>query len=305
MHKELIEAVFKATPATRDYAEKCVLVTGASAQIGLNVAAISLARGARVIATRNKTFVGFAHPRLTWLAADLSAPGPLAIPSGDILIHSAPIWLLPQRLPDVAAAGIKRIVAFSSASIFGKHDTQDPTERSVVESLTRAESEVSNFAAARGLQVTIFRPTMTYGMGLDINITRLARAIRRFHAIPICNPALGLRQPVQARDLAHAALAVWDNSMTYGKSYNLGGGDIMPYRVMLERLFRHLDKEPRLLPIPFLPQSLDFLNKLFPFLHINGEIARRMNRDLIADNEPAAADFGYKPRGFLAGDVIV
>ncbi len=305
MRKELLEGVWKTATATSDYAGKCVLVTGASGQIGLNVIAIALARSARVIGLCNKTFVEFAHPRLTWLAADLSAPGPLIVPPADILIHTAPIWLLPQKLADFTAAGLKRVVAFSSASVFGKRDTQNATERSMIESLMRAESRVSDLAAAHNLRLTIFRPTMTYGMGLDINITRLARAIRRFHLVPIYEPASGLRQPVQARDLAEAALAVWDNCATYGKTYSLGGGEILTYRAMIERLFRYLDKKPRLLPIGFLPQSLDFLNDLFPFLHINGEMARRMNRDLIADNGPAAADFGYRPRGFLAGDVIV
>jgi hypothetical protein len=79
----------------------------------------------------------------------------------------------------------------------------------------------------------------------------------------------------------------------------------MSYRVMVERLFRHLGKKPQLLTLPFLPQSLDLMNKMFPLLHVNGEIARRMNEDLVFDNEPAAKDFGYRPRGFLAGDVIL
>jgi hypothetical protein len=70
-------------------------------------------------------------------------------------------------------------------------------------------------------------------------------------------------------------------------------------------LFLWLGEKPRLLALPFLRQSLDLLNKLLPFLHVNGEIARRMNRDQVFDNGLAAKDFGYRPRGFLVGDVIL
>ncbi len=305
MREKLLEAAMKATPESSTCAGKTVLVSGASSQIGLNVIAIALARGAQVIALCHKARIEFVHPLLTFLLADLTAPGPMTVPPADVLVHTAPIWLLPRKLPSFAGAGIRRVVAFSSTSIFGKRDSRDGSERSLVATLTAAEHQVSRLAHEKELRLTILRPTMAYGMGLDINITRLARTIRRLHFVPIREPAKGLRQPVQARDLAEAALAVADNPATYGKAYNLGGGETIAYRAMVERLFRHLGKKPRLLALPFLPQSLDLLNTLLPFLHVNGEMARRMNYDLVFDNGPATEDFGYRPHGFLVGDVIL
>jgi nucleoside-diphosphate-sugar epimerase len=305
MRGKLLEAILKTTPENGTCAGKTVLVSGASSQIGLNVIALALAGGAQVIALCHRTAIDYVHPRLTLLPADLTAPGPLAVPPAGILIHTAPIWLLPQQLPSFVGAGIKRIVVFSSTSIFGKRDSKDASERSLVETLTGAEDRMSRLAADNDLRLTIFRPTMTYGMGLDINITRMARTIRRLHFVPIFAPAKGLRQPVHARDLAEAGLAISDNPATYGKAYNLGGGETMSYRMIVERLFLRLGEKPRLLALPFLPQSLDLLNRFLPFLHVNGEIARRMNRDQVFDNGPAARDFGYRPRGFLVGDVIL
>lgn len=305
MRRQLLETVFKSVPESSAHSGKTILITGASGQIGVNVVALALARGAQVIAVVHTTPLGFTHPLLTLLSADLAAPVATAFPPADILIHTPPIWLLPEALPAILAAGIRRAVVFSSASVFGKRDSLNASEQAVVDSLARAEQRVSAIAAKEGLALTLLRPTMTYGMGLDINIARMARMIRRFHVVPIYNPASGLRQPVHARDLAEAALAAWDNPTTFGKAYNLGGGDRLSYREMVQRLFLHLGKTPRLLPLPLLPQSLDLLNRLFPALHVNGEIARRMNRDLIADNAPAARDFGYRPRAFLAGDVIL
>jgi len=305
MREEMLAAIVRAAPENRTYASKTVLVDGATSQIGLNIVGIALARGAHVIGLYNNTPIEFAHPRLTWRQADLAAPALLSAPSADILIHIAPIWLLPPALPRFAGAGIKRIVAFGSTSIFGKRDSTNAGERTFVEKLAIAEAQLSRIAAERDLRLTILRPTLIYGMGLDANVTRMARMIRRFHFVPVCSPAAGLRQPVQARDLAEAALAVWDKPATFGKSYNLGGGETLPYHAMVERLFRHLGETPRLVAFPFLPQLLDCLGFCLPFVHVNGEIARRMNRDLAFDNGPAAQDFGYSPRGFLAGDVIL
>jgi len=305
MRRQLLETVLESVPESSSYSGRTILVTGASGQIGINVVALALARGAQVIAAEHKTQLGVTHPRLTLVSADLAAPAALAFPRADILIHTPPIWLLPDALPAVIAAGIRRAVVFGSASMSSKRDSLNATEQAVVDSLARAEEKVTAAAAREGLALTLLRPTMTYGMGLDINITRMARTIRRLHVMPVYHPASGLRQPVHARDLAEAALAAWNNPATFGKAYNLGGGERLSYRAMVQRLFMHLDATPRFLPLPFLPQTLDLLHRLFPALHVNGEIARRMNRDLVADNAPAARDFGYRPREFLAGQVIL
>jgi nucleoside-diphosphate-sugar epimerase len=305
MRRQLLETVLKSVSESSAYSGKSVLVTGASGQIGLNAVALALARGAQVIAVVHETALGFAHPRLTLLPADLTAPASASFPRADMLIHTAAIWVLPNALPAIIGAGTRRAVVFGSASVFAKRGSDNAAEQAVVDSLASGEEQVSRLAAERGLDLTILRPTMTYGMGLDVNITRMAQMIRRFHVVPVYNPASGLRQPVHARDLAEAALAVWDKPATFGKSYNLGGGDQMPYRAMVQRLFLHLGKTPRLLPLPLLPQVLDLAHRLVPALHVNGEIAHRMNRDLVADNGPASRDFGYQPHGFLAGDVIL
>ena len=302
---EMLRLIIKAMPESDEYSGKTVLVAGASGQIGLNVIGFALARGARAIGLYNNNHVEFTHPRLMWQHADLQAPSTLPSPAADVLIHTPPIWLLPSCLHRFANGGLSRIIVFSSTGIFGKESSANPTDRTVVRALTTAEEQTKEIAAEMKLRLTILRPTMIYGMGLDGNLTRMARTIRNFGFLPIFAPATGRRQPVQARDLAEAALAAWPNPKTYGKVYNLGGGEILTYRAMVERLFLHLGKAPRILPLPLLPQLLDFFGALRPSAQVNGDIARRMNRDLTYDNEMAFQDFGYSPRGFLEGNVII
>lgn len=302
---ELLRLIIKTTPQSDEYSSKTILVAGASGQVGLNVIGLALARGARAIGLYNNNHVDFTHPRLVWQRADLRAPGSLPSPSADVLIHTPPIWLLPNCLRHFACGGLGRIVVFSSTSIFGKEYSANPADQAVVRALTTAEEQTEGLAAEMKLRLTILRPTMIYGMGLDGNLTRMARTIRNFGVLPVYGPATGRRQPVQALDLAEAALAAWPNPKTYGKVYNLGGGEILTYRAMVERLFLHLGKTPRILPLPRLPQLLDLFGALIPSAHVNGDIARRMNRDLTYDNEPAFQDFGYNPRGFLEGNVLI
>jgi nucleoside-diphosphate-sugar epimerase len=287
------------------YAGKTVLVTGASGQIGLNIVGLALARGARVIGLYNKNAVDFTHPQLAWAHADLASSDSFPSAPADVLIHTAPIWLLPTGISRFTGGGVRRVIAFSSTSIDGKRDSASAAEQAVVQGLVTAEDRLRRIADEIGLQLTILRPTMIYGMGSDGNISRMARTIRKLGFLPIYNPANGLRQPVQARDLAEAALAAWENPKTFGKRYNLGGNEVLTYRQMVERLFVHLGMKPRFVPLPFLPQLLDSLNACLPVVHINGDVARRMNRDLAFDNGPARQDFGYNPRGFLEGDVII
>jgi nucleoside-diphosphate-sugar epimerase len=287
------------------YSGKTLLVTGASGQIGLNIVGLALARGARVTGFCNRNSVEFGHPRLTWAHVDLASPSSLPFPPADVLIHTAPIWLLPAILFRFADDGVRRVIAFSSTSIVGKQNSTSVAEQAMVQSLVTAEEQLWRIADEIGLQLTLLRPTLIYGMGFDRNITRMARMIRNLGFLPIFKPANGLRQPVQARDLAKAALAVWENPKTFGKAYNLAGNEVLTYREMVERLFIHLGMKPRLVPLPFLPQFLDFLSACLPSAHINGDVARRMNRDLAFDNGPAHEDFGYSPHGFLDGDVII
>jgi nucleoside-diphosphate-sugar epimerase len=305
MRKNLLQDIIKATPESDEYSGKTVLVTGASGQIGLNVVGLALARGAMVIGLYNSNGVDFAHPRLVWQRADLAAQDAVPSPPADVLIHTAPIWLLPDKLHRIVSGGLHRIVAFSSTSIFAKEYSENAAEQALVLTLTRSEERMWRIAAEMKLTLTILRPTMIYGMGLDVNLTRMAGMIRKYGFLPIYRPAEGRRQPVQARDLAEAALAVWGNPKTFGKAYNLGGGEVVTYRAMVERLFLRLGKKPRIVALPLLPQLLDFLGAILPFAHINGEIARRMNRDQTCDNKSAFEDFGYNPRGFLQDDSII
>ena len=234
-----------------------------------------------------------------WLKGDLADPELGAkLPRACSVLSLSPIWLLPPALPALARTGAKRLVAFSSTSRVTKAASPDAGERGVAERLARGEAETERFCEQAGIAWTVLRPTMIYAEGLDQNVSRLAGLIRRFGILPLAGAGEGLRQPVHADDLAWAALAVLDRPATYGRSYELPGGETLSYRQMAARLFEGLGRRSRILavPPPLWRLGLKLAKPLLP--GATAAMGGRMAEDLAFDPEPARRDFGWSARGF-------
>ena len=216
-------------------------------------------------------------------------------------IATVPVWLLAEHAGELAARGTRRLVCFSTTSIFGKAETSNAHERAVVEKVTSAEARIRDVCEANGIVLTILRPTLIYGAGADKTITAAARFIRRFGFYPVHGAAAGKRQPVHADDLAAAALAALDCDAAAGRSYALGGGETVAYCDMIGRIFDVLGRPRRFVRVPGLPALLDIAGAVIPGSELTGDVARRMNMNLDFDDGSAARDFGYAPRAFLSG----
>jgi nucleoside-diphosphate-sugar epimerase len=283
-------------------AKKIVLVTGATGQIGLCVVRRLITSGAAVLAVSRGEEIPYRHPNLRWIKGDLSDSNfSLQGYCVDAVVHAAPLYLLSPLIELFVDAEAKRIIAYGSTSVFAKLLSTNQFERDFAVKLQAAEESVAEKCDKFGISYTIFRPTLTYGLGLDDGISKLANIIRRFGQIVVYPPAFGRRQPVHADDLAAAASQAMDNEITYGKSYNLSGGEILTYREMLTRIFAICGKKTRIISSTILPFALDVVGKLRGNKFINGEIARRMNDDFVFFNDDAKRDFGFHPRRFLSG----
>lgn len=290
-------------PEKKTLAGKTILVTGATSQVGLCVVRRLISAGAAVLAISRGNAIPFDHGQLRWIKGDLTdeklhLQGYLV----DMVVHCAPLWHLPPTIDLLADAEVKRLIAFGSTSIFGKALSTNAHEKALVEKLTKAEAEIAERCPKKNIQWTLLRPTLIYGVGLDASIASIAKCIDRFGFFPVYPPAFGKRHPVHADDLALAVLAAANNPETYGKAYNLSGGETLTYREMVERIFAVCKKPVRIIPSTLLPFALDALGLVTGKKHINGEIARRMNEDLTFFHDDATRDFDFRPRAFLAGD---
>jgi nucleoside-diphosphate-sugar epimerase len=263
-----------------------VLVLGASGQIGRMVLARLAAAGRPAIALCRRPPADAAHGAL-WLARDLTQALDLAGHRPTAAIHATGAWLLPAHLEAMHASGVRRLVCFSSTSMLAKADSPSAAERDIARRLSAAEAAVADCA----MGWTVLRPTLIYGLGLDRNVSAAAAFIRRWRFFPMGGPGRGLRQPVHADDLAAAAVALLDDEANIGRAFNLGGGETLSYRAMIERIFQTLDLPPRFVRLPllgWLPGKI-------------GAVARRMEQDLAFDSGDSWPHFGLSPRKFLAG----
>lgn len=284
--------------------KKIVLVTGATSQVGLCVIRRLIASGAGVIAITRKDEIPYYHDNLRWMKKDLTSPNlNLDGYCVDFVVHCAPPWYLPPMLQMLHDAEAKRIIAFGSTLVFSKSLAANDFEKDFVAKLQNAENLFAEKCNVFGIQHTIFRPTQIYGIGLDFGISCIAKIIRRFGMMFVYPPAFGRRQPVHVDDLAVAVMQAMENETTYGKSYNLSGGEVLTYREMLGKLFALYGKKPRIKNSTVLPFALDIIGKISRKKHVNGEIARRMNDDLVFFHDDAERDFAYHPRAFLIGGI--
>jgi nucleoside-diphosphate-sugar epimerase len=283
---------------------RVVLVTGATGQIGRALVERLLAAGETVVALRRRHRPSDDVAGVTWLDGDLERCG-LSLRGAKVehAVHATGIWLLPDHLEAFSDAGVRRLVAFSSTSIFAKEGTRSRVERAQVEAIVDAERRLRAGCERLAIAWTVLRPTLTYGCGLDRNVSAAARFIDRFGVYPVAGAARGLRQPVHAEDLAEAALSALGAGAAEGRAYDLGGGETLAYREMIGRIFDALGRPRRLVPVPvpLLAALAAAWGAISRDPVLTGEVPRRMNRDLVVDTSAAARDLGYAPRRFLAG----
>jgi len=218
-------------------------------------------------------------------------------------ISLSPIWVLPDYFELMENCGIRRIVALSSTSRFTKGNSPDEREKENISRLIDAEERLAEWAAQRGIEWTILRPTLIYGLGRDTNISEIARLIRRYRFFPLFGAAQGLRQPVFAGDVAQACMAALLNPQASGRSYNISGGETLPYRAMVARVFGALGRSPRFIRVPLILFRLFvMILRLFPrYGNWSTAMAERMNLDMVFDHSEASRDLGFSPKGFDLG----
>lgn len=236
-------------------ARRGVLLFGAATPSGaaLLEAALRLSGERQVVAAGRHSL----RPELEQLASggvlrvDLCDPQAFTAPSEPLWwVSFAPLWHLTPFLEHLRLQrpeqlrGLQGVVACSSSSALTKRFAANSFDRDLVRRLRDAEQGLASTCAALGVPCRILAPTLIYGQAGgygDRNLSRLLGLMRRLPLLPV--PACsGLRQPIHARQLARAALAVVRQLERDGSScalpavLPLGGDESLSYTAMLERL---------------------------------------------------------------------
>lgn len=215
-------------------------------------------------------------------------------------VYVAHIWTVPQHFAFLRSFGVRRLVGISSTSRFTKTTSSNDAERELARRISKSEDRVLAWAREAGVECTILRPTLIYGGGDDRNISEVAAFIRKFGVFPLLGPANGLRQPIHVEDVAAACVASLQRERLKS-AYNVSGGEVLPYREMISRVFEALGRRPRfvIVPRPVVNAGIGIIRLIPRFRAVSSGMAERMTSDMVFVHSDAARDFGFHARPFV------
>ncbi|GAB2489733.1 NAD-dependent epimerase/dehydratase family protein [Arenimonas alkanexedens] len=196
-----------------------------------------------------------------------------------------------------------RVVALGSTSVHGKRDSPDPEERGMAAALRQAERRLSDIASARGIALTVLRPTLIYGNGRDHSLSRLVVAARRWPVLVLPAGARGQRQPVHVEDVAAAVLTCLREPRPRPGYFDLPGGETLPFGEMVDRALAAGAPGTRVirLPAPLFRLGVRALRLFGRGQGLGEGFLARLAQDQVYDAGPARATLGHAPRGFRPG----
>ena len=97
---------------------------------------------------------------------------------------------------------------------------------------------------------TVLRPSVVFGPE-DEFFNRFAALARVLPVLPLFGGGATKLQPVFAGDVALAAARALDDPATAGRTYELGGPEVMTLRKAMERTLRIVERRRFLVPLPF------------------------------------------------------
>jgi len=137
-------------------------------------------------------------------------------------------------------AGCRRLVLISGIGA-------DPASRSAY---VRARAEGEQLVRAAFPAATVLRPSVLFGPG-DAFLGALSAITRLLPVIPLFGSGRALLQPAHVGDVAAAVARALELPAAAGAVYELGGGEAVSYRALIELLLRSRGRRRLLLPLPF------------------------------------------------------
>jgi NADH dehydrogenase len=154
-----------------------------------------------------------------------------------------------------------------------------------------------------GLNWTIVRPTLAYNQHGGEEFRMFQEYLRKFPVVPFIGPGKALKNPVHVDDLMRGFLAVADNPIAYGKTYNFSGGEEITIGDLARLMLKHQGVTK---PFVHLPTSMctalaGLLESRMARPPLTWSVIAGMTQDANLDNSEARRDLGYAPIGVTEG----
>jgi uncharacterized protein YbjT (DUF2867 family)/membrane protease YdiL (CAAX protease family) len=158
---------------------------------------------------------------------------------GEQTFQAIHVDLVARILDAMKAAGVRRLVHVSV--VVARPDPSLPYHN------TKWKGE--ELVRASGLEWTIMRPGVIYGVGDDM-LAHLAKMIHAAPVFPIVNDGSAPMMPIHAGDVAAGVAAALQRPASAGKTYDLVGPDRMTLRDVVRRTAEALGRPAWIVPTP-------------------------------------------------------
>ncbi|CAN7290674.1 complex I NDUFA9 subunit family protein [Brevundimonas sp. LjRoot202] len=194
-----------------------------------------------------------------------------------------------------AAAGVGRLVHISAVGA-------NPESASRY-ACTKAAGEM----AVREVKpdAVVIRPSIVFGAG-DGFLNRFASMATMSPALPLIGGGRTRFQPVYVGDVAEAIVRAVERTDAAGRTFELGGPEVMTFKEVLELVLRETRRRNGLIPLPFFAART--IGSLAQLTSVAG-IAPALTRDqvvlleadnVVADGAEGLAELGIEPTGIEA-----
>lgn len=280
-----------------------ITVFGGSGFLGRYVVQRLLARGARVrVGEREPRKALFLKPlgglgQTQFVAADVTMPDTVAraVEGSDLVVNLAGTFGSNMRKVHVdgarnvarsaAAAGAEALVHISALGA----DMDSPSNYG----RTKGEGERAVLAAFP--QATILRPSVLFGRE-DAFVNRFAGMIAAAPVVPVLRAGAKF-QPAYVTDVAQAVLiALADPARHGGRTYELGGPDVIAMGELLRWIARAIGRDARFMELPDALGGAVAMFGMLPGAPITQDQWRMLQRDNIVSPAGVGFDaFGVTP----------
>lgn len=165
---------------------------------------------------------------------------------------------LPRKVIGACAqAGVSRLLHMSALGADPTSMSAYQRSKGIAEALVREAGLVASqepgtlngakLTARRGMQVTVFRPSVIFGPG-DSFLNLFARLLRQLPVIPLASSQARF-QPVYINDVARAFADSLGNPETFGQTYDLCGPKVYTLLELMQFLAHTLGLNRKLIPL--------------------------------------------------------
>lgn len=242
--------------------DKLITVIGGSGFVGRHVVRALAKRGYRIrVACRRPDLAGHVVPlgvpgQIVPVQANVRYPASIAAAcDGAFAVISLPGVLYSSGAQSFDAVHVFGASSVAKAAKTAKaqlliHLSAIGADENSTSAYARSKAEGEKAVRTAFSGATIIRPSIVFGPE-DNFFNQFAKMARFSPALPLIGGGVTKFQPVFVGDVAEAIGTLIDHGVADGKTYELGGPEVMSFKQILQYILETTQRRRLLLPIPF------------------------------------------------------